>query len=117
MGENVTNLFEFAGTLLEMAGVITILAGALIASALYAKSARAGGGEPNFSAYRANLGKGILLGLEFLVAADIVETVAVDPSWENVGTLAVIVTIRTFLSFTLEMEITGRLPWQRNSRT
>lgn len=115
MSEYVIQLFEFAGTLLEIAGVLAILAGALIATSLYVKSAKAGGGEQAFAAYRADLGKGILLGLEFLVAADIVETVAVDPSWENVGTLAVIVAIRTFLSFTLEMEITGRLPWQKES--
>jgi uncharacterized membrane protein len=59
------------------------------------------------------LGRGILLGLEFLVAADIIHTVAVELTFETVGVLAIIVLIRTFLSFTLELELTGRWPWQK----
>ena len=57
-------------------------------------------------------GRSILLGLEFLVAADIIRTVAVQPSLENVTVLGLIVFIRTFLSFSLEVEIDGRWPWQ-----
>jgi uncharacterized membrane protein len=60
---------------------------------------------------RANLGRGILLGLELLVAADIIGTVAVTPSVENLAVLALIVVIRTFLSFALEVEIEGCWPW------
>lgn len=62
---------------------------------------------------RERLGRGILLGLEFLVAADIIYTVAVELTLETVGTLAIIVLIRTFLSFALEVELTGRWPWQK----
>lgn len=62
--------------------------------------------------YRSNLGRGVLLGLEFLVAADIVGTVAVEPSFENLGILGLIVLIRTFLSFSLGVEINGYWPWQ-----
>ena len=65
--------------------------------------------------YRANLGRGILLGLEFLVAADIIGTVAVEPTFENLGVLGLIVVIRTFLSFALEAEINGRWPWQEGA--
>ena len=61
------------------------------------------------------LGRSILLGLELLVAADIIRTVAVTPTYESVGVLAIIVLIRTFLSFSLELEITGRWPWQKES--
>ncbi len=61
---------------------------------------------------RQRLGLGILLGLEFLIAADIIHTVAVDFSIEAVGILAIIVFIRTFLSLTLGVELTGRWPWQ-----
>jgi uncharacterized membrane protein len=61
---------------------------------------------------RVSAGRSILMGLELLVAGDIIRTVAVSPSFRSVGVLAVIVLIRTFLSFTLEMEISGRLPWQ-----
>ncbi|HEX6421248.1 MAG TPA: DUF1622 domain-containing protein, partial [Acidimicrobiales bacterium] len=61
---------------------------------------------------RRSIGRSILLGLELLVAGDIIRTVVVDPTFESVGVLAVIVAIRTFLSFTLEVEITSRWPWQ-----
>lgn len=62
--------------------------------------------------YRVQMGQAILLGLEFLVAADIIRTVAVRPTFRSVGILAAIVAIRTFLSFALEIEIQGRLPWR-----
>lgn len=61
---------------------------------------------------RQAIGRSILLGLEILVAGDIIRTVAVSPTFTTVGVLAAIVAIRTFLSFTLEMEISGSWPWQ-----
>jgi uncharacterized membrane protein len=61
---------------------------------------------------RSFIGRTILLSLEILIAADLIRTVAVDPSIENVGVLALIVLIRTVLSFTLDVEIEGRLPWR-----
>ncbi|MFO7942828.1 MAG: DUF1622 domain-containing protein [Anaerolineales bacterium] len=68
-----------------------------------------------FDQVRQRLGQGILLGLEFLVAADIIHTVAVDLTFETVGVLTIIVLIRTFLSFTLEIELSGCLPWNNNA--
>lgn len=68
--------------------------------------------EATFHGVRQRLGRGILLGLELLVAADIIHTVAVELSFQTVGVLAIIVLIRTFLSFTLELELTGSWPWQ-----
>lgn len=65
-----------------------------------------------FQELRQSLGRGILLGLEFLVAADIIYTVAVELTFETIGALAIVVLIRTFLSFTLEVEMYGRWPWQ-----
>jgi uncharacterized membrane protein len=62
--------------------------------------------------FRSDFGKTILLGLEFLIASDIVGTVAVGPTFQDLGILALLVVIRTFLSFSLELEITGRWPWQ-----
>jgi len=67
-----------------------------------------------FRHYRANLGRGILLGLELLVAADIIGTVAVTPSIENLTILGLIVLIRTFLSVSLGVEIEGHWPWRRS---
>ena len=77
------------------------------------------GGDGGASAYRAVrtvFGRSILLALEFLVAADIIRTVAVEPSLENVAVLGLIVLIRTLLSFSLEVEIDGTWPWRRVSR-
>lgn len=72
--------------------------------------------ETIFRRTRQRLGRGILLGLEFLVAADIIHTVAVELTFKTVGVLAIVVLIRTFLSFTLDVELTGHWPWQNTSK-
>lgn len=98
----------------ELIGVAVLLLGALIAALVFTR--RMVGGEAFQEAYhalRADLGRAILLGLELLVIADIIGTVAIEPSLQNLGVLAVIVAIRTVLSFTLELEVSGRWPWQR----
>lgn len=69
------------------------------------------------ASFRSDLGRAILVGLEFLVAADIINTVAVTPTLLSVAVLAGIVLIRTFLSFSLEVEIEGRWPWQRGGKS
>jgi uncharacterized membrane protein len=69
--------------------------------------------ETVFDEVRGRVGRGILLGLEFLVGADIIHTVAVELTFKTIGVLAIVVLIRTFLSFTLEVELTGRWPWQK----
>jgi uncharacterized membrane protein len=98
----------------EVIGIVTLVVGMVIAIA------RAGGvlvgsqdAERAYRVVRTVFGRSILLGLEFLVAADIIRTVAVEPSLENVAVLGVIVLIRTFLSFSLEVEIDGTWPWRR----
>jgi uncharacterized membrane protein len=104
---------------IEIVGVSIIVLGAFGASAIFVwRLLRRGRSAGIYGAYRASLGRAILLGLEFLVAADIIGTVAVEPTLENLGVLAAIVLIRTFLSISLEVEIEGRWPWQpRNART
>jgi uncharacterized membrane protein len=98
---------------LELAGIFVMAAGMLLASLVaLAHAARGMPGSRLYEWYRQTLARAILLGLEFLVAADIINTVAVDPSFRSVGVLALIVLVRTFLSFTLELEISGRWPWQ-----
>ena len=103
---------------IEAVGVAVIVLGAVAASlhALW-RLLNAGASTGLYDAYRANLGRAILLGLELLVAADIIGTVAVDPTLQNLGVLALIVAIRTFLSFSLEVEIQGRWPWQQARST
>ncbi|MFA4904749.1 MAG: DUF1622 domain-containing protein [Desulfobaccales bacterium] len=71
--------------------------------------------EENYRRFRSDFGKAILLGLEFLIASDIVGTVAVGPNFQDLGVLGLLVVIRTFLSFALELEITGRWPWQKDA--
>ena len=101
----------------EVTGIAVIVLGALAASAHAAgQLLRGGPSTETYEAYRANLGRAILLGLEFLVAADIIGTVAVEPTVDNLLVLGLIVVIRTFLSFSLEVEIEGRWPWRRGPR-
>ena len=98
---------------IEGAGIGVIVVGALLATLAFARdvAGRRAFGEA-YRSYRLNLGRAILLGLELLVAADIIATVATAPTFANLGVLALIVVIRTFLSFSLEVEINGRWPWQ-----
>lgn len=105
---------EGVGLVIDTAGVVVIVVGLLVATVVYI---RRGWGhwdrEDVFRGYRQNLGRSILLGLELLVAADIVRTVAVRPTLESVGVLAGIVLIRTFLSMSIQLELEGRWPWDR----
>ena len=100
--------------LLESAGVGVIIVGAILATSILLLDLRAGQRKSAYDRYRANLGRGILLGLEFLVGADIVATVTAPLSWESVSLLGMIVLIRTLLSFSLEIEIEGVAPWKRH---
>jgi uncharacterized membrane protein len=104
---------ELAGKGMDTAGVLVLVIGAVVAAVRAAQSAR--GQQPGtYRQFRQQLGRTILLGLELLVAADIIRTVAVTPTLASVLVLALIVLIRTFLSFSLELEITGRWPWQKD---
>lgn len=98
---------------IDLAGIAVIVVGLLVATAVYLLGAvRATAAPTGYRDFRQRVGKAILLGLEFLVAADIVRTVAVSPTFRGVGVLAIIVAIRTFLSFALEVELNGRWPWR-----
>ena len=104
----------------ELAGIAAIVIGALVAGAglilgplgLHKAEATTASGE-HIPAFRRMLGRSILAGLELLVAADIIRTVAIEPTLENVAVLGLIVLIRTFLSMSLEVEIDGKWPWRR----
>ncbi len=103
----------WAAELLEGAGVVTMLLGALFALVRSIVVWSKASGSEAFRSFRENLGRAILLGLEFLVAADIVRTVVEAPTLLNVGVLGMVVVIRTFLSFTLQVELEGVWPWHR----
>lgn len=103
-------LIYYSTKAIEISGVLVIMGGALLATYSYLKNYKHETHE-TYEAFRRQLGRSILLGLEFLVAADIIATVAIKPSLENVAILGLIVIIRTFLSFSLEVELEGKLPW------
>jgi uncharacterized membrane protein len=103
---------EVVGTAVDAVGVLIVVAGALFATARFLFGRRSEPVDP-YRRYRQDLGRAILLGLEFLVAGDIIRTVVVAPTLENVVVLGLIVLIRTFLSMALELELEGRWPWQR----
>lgn len=99
---------------LELVGVAIIIFGVVASSISYvAEGARTRDWRTSYNTYRANLGRGILLGLELLVGADIMSTVTAPLTFVSVGLLAGVIFIRTFLSFSLETEIEGCWPWQR----
>ena len=112
---NITysHLIALAGRAAEAAGVAVIVVGFVVAGVLAIAELRRRPKEKVFRALRQRLGRAILLGLELLVGADIIGTVTEDPNLTSVIVLGVIVLIRTFLSFTLELEIEGRWPWQK----
>ncbi len=105
-------LMEIVGTAVDAVGVAIVVIGALVATVRFA-AVTPPAGIDRYRAYRQNLGRAILLGLEFLVAGDIIRTVVVSPTLLNVFVLGLVVVIRTFLSFSLELELEGRWPWQR----
>jgi len=103
---------EIVGKAVDATGVVVIVGGALLAAAAIVTRRRQPDDTP-YESFRKQLGRSILLGLEFLVAADIIRTVAITPTGQSVLVLAGIVLIRTFLSFSLQVEMTGTWPWQK----
>ncbi len=111
---NFQQTVESIGMVIDGAGVAVIVLGIISATGRALLSAPPPGLD-RYMAYRQNLGRAILLGLELLVAGDIIKTVAVAPTLQNMIVLGAIVLIRTFLSFSLELEINGRWPWQQKT--
>ncbi|MFO1303224.1 MAG: DUF1622 domain-containing protein [Burkholderiales bacterium] len=112
----VRDFIEYAGIAVEIGGVLLILGGLLAASWRWVTS-RGVDAALRYQRYREDLGRAILVGLEVLVAADIVRSVALDPTLAGVGVLALLVVVRTFLSWSLSVELEGEWPWQRGKRS
>src|SRR5437667_10697934 len=105
---------DVVGTSVDAIGVFIVVAGAIVATArLVIHRAQSAGNY--YSLYRQDVGRAILLGLEFLIAGDLIRTVVVAPTMQNVAVLGLIVLIRTFLSLSLQLEIEGKLPWRREA--
>jgi uncharacterized membrane protein len=109
---------ERAAQVFELIGAAVLLLGLFVSAGLAVRSLRrSGSGARAFQILRQSFGGVILLGLEVLVAADLVRTVAVAPTMENVLVLGAIVLIRTILSFSIEVEIEGVAPWRRAAQS
>ena len=109
-----TETMDHVAQVFEAIGAAVLLVGLFLSAGLAARSLRrSGDGRLAYQVLRESFGGAILLGLEILVAADLIRTVAVAPTLENVAILGLIVLIRTFLSFSLEIEIEGVAPWRR----
>ena len=100
---------------IESIAIGIIVLGAIITTIIFIwRVIQEGALDDCYRRFRSDFGKAVLLGLEFLIASDIVGTVAVGPTFQDLGILALLVVIRTFLSFALELEISGRWPWQKS---
>lgn len=105
-------IIETAAFFLEILAVLIIILGIAFATIRYLYLRTKDRDVHHYRGYRAAIGNSLLLGLEILIAADIVNTVVLDPTWENVGILGLLVLIRTFLSWSLFVDIEERWPWQ-----
>jgi uncharacterized membrane protein len=106
----VSHWIRVVGTYIETFGVFIIVAGIVWSTFLYVHRR---GERWHYDQYRIRIGRSLLLGLEVLVAADIVKTIAIELTFTSLGLLAGLVLVRTFLSWTLVLEIEGRWPWRR----
>ena len=111
--ETIKIYIEYVAKGIEIAGIITIIIGTILALTKFIFTLQ-DVAPRSYKILRQDLGKAILLGLEILVAGDIIGTVVTEPTMERVLVLAVIVLIRTFLSLSIEVEIEGRFPWQKD---
>jgi Predicted membrane protein len=109
-------IISIAGYSIEAIGVLVVVVGTILSSVTFIRSFRQLPEGVAYHAYRRQLGRSIILGLEFLIAGDIIRTVIVADTLENVAVLGIIVLIRTFLSLTLHLEIEGSWPWQHDDK-
>ena len=110
--ENIKLYIDYVAKIMEGIGVLTIFFGSLIALGKFVFKFRSEN-SMSYNELRQAVGKSILLGLEILIAADIMATVVTEPSLESVTILGLIVIIRTFLSLSLQVELEGKFPWQK----
>lgn len=112
MSEQVLTYLERAGGLISLFAVLIIVVGFALASGRYALRFQKVAPAENFSDFKIELGRALLLGLEILVLGDVIETITVKPTFSSLGVLAFLVVVRTVVSWTLTLETEGRWPWQ-----
>ncbi len=112
-----TEIISVAGYAIEAVGVLVVVVGSFLSSVTFIRAYRQLPEGVAYRTYRRQLGRSIILGLEFLIAGDIIRTVVVADTFENVAVLGMIILIRTFLSLTLHLEVEGRWPWQHEEKS
>ncbi len=110
-----SEIIVWSQTAFELVGVAILIIGSLLSLVRLVVGLQRQPGYKTYQGLRQGLGRTIVLSLEVLVAADIIRSVALEPTLQSVGVLALIVLVRTFLSWSLEVEITGRWPWQHGT--
>lgn len=115
MGVLLSWFVENSTIALEVLGATAILLGVVVSSIAYLMRLGQSCSIDNYRQLRADLGRGILIGLELLIAADILRSLVISPTLESIAVLAGIVFVRTFLSFSLQVEIDGHWPWSRTA--
>ncbi len=114
--EEFKNLITLITYAVEAFGVIVIVVGSFLATIRFVRHWLSSSPESAYHEYRLAVGRSIILGLEFLIAGDVIRTVIVSHTMSSVTVLALMVIIRAFLSFTLALEIEGRLPWEKSAK-
>ena len=112
MEKEVLHFLEKASHAISLVGVVVVVGGFLLAALQYPRWIRRLGAGPAFQVFKVELGRALLLGLEILVVADVIETITVEPTYASLSVLAALVVLRTFVSWTLTLEVEGRWPWQ-----
>ena len=110
--DEFTEVISLTGYAIEACGVFVVILGSVYSSFVFIRGFRTLPEGVAYATYRRQLGRSIILGLEFLIAGDIIRTVVVSATLENIAVLGLIVLIRTFLGITLHLEVEGRWPWQ-----
>ena len=112
MSEGIVSLIEGAGIFLSMCSVVAIVVGLLVVFGSYLRHFRRLSFEENYRKFKPRLARVLMVALEILVVADVIETVTIEITFESLATLGLLVIVRTWLSWTLDLEAEGRWPWQ-----
>ncbi len=114
---DIGNIINNIGLAIDIVGVGVMVVGGISTTVLCFSRLRKGATfKELYTSFRHGIGRSILLGLEFLVAGDIIRTVAVRPTFQSVGILSIIIALRTFLSIMLQVEVDGTWPWNKRKR-
>ena len=110
--EHILKILEHASTVINLFAVVVIVGGFVLAAVLYLSRFRKITPDQNFKHFKIKLGNALILGTEILVLADVIETITVTPTFQSLTVLAVLIIVRTVLSWTLTLEVEGCWPWQ-----